>query len=83
MPDGAVKRVEATAGDTVDGLMGRLDMDEGTGAGLSREAAGDAVEEGSASVHQLGLGNGDFLYVKVCVYAAAQSVFPVESAAVV
>lgn len=70
MPDGAVKRVEATTGDTVDGLMGRLDMDEGTGAGLSREAGGDKVEEGRASVGQLGLGNGDFLYVKVRVYGS-------------
>lgn len=74
MPDGAVKRVETTAGDTVDGLIGRLDMDEGAGAGLSKEAAGDAVEEGRASVGQLGLGNGDFLYVKVGVCACCCTV---------
>lgn len=68
MPDGAVKRVKATATDTVDGIMAKLGMDGGGGAGggegLSTDASG-SVAAGSASVAALGLGNGDFLFVQV------------------
>ncbi|CAM9679841.1 unnamed protein product [Pylaiella littoralis] len=67
MPDGAVKRVKATATDTVDGIMAKLGMDGGGGAGggegLSTDASG-SVAAGSASVAALGLGNGDFLFVQ-------------------
>lgn len=67
MPDGAVKRVRATAGETVDDIMSKIGMDGGeSGEGLSTEAAaGSNAAEGSASVAALGLRNGDFLYVKV------------------
>ena len=67
MPDGAVKRVQATTGETVDDIMSKLGMDGGeSGEGLSTEAAaGSETAEGSASVAELGLRNGDFLYVKV------------------
>lgn len=67
MPDGAVKRVQATAGETVDDIMGKLGMDGSeSGEGLSTGAtAGSGAAEGSASVAALGLRNGDFLYVKV------------------
>lgn len=63
MPDGAVQRLQASAGDTVDILVDKLGM-EGNGVGLSIDAAGDAAAP-TASVAALGLGNGDFLYVKV------------------
>lgn len=67
MPDGAVKRVKATTTDTVDTILGKLGMGGGGGEGLSTDGAtGSAMAEGSASVAALGLGNGDFLYVKVC-----------------
>lgn len=70
MPDGAVKRVKATATDTADGIMSKLGMADGGGGGgegLSTDAGGGGVVvDGSASVAALGLGNGDFLYVKVC-----------------
>lgn len=66
MPDGAVKRVKATAGETVDGIMSKIGM-VGGGNGLSTQATGGGnVAEGSTSVGALGLRNGDFLYVKVC-----------------
>lgn len=68
MPDGAVKRVKATATDTVDGIMSKLGMaggGSGGGEGLSTDAGAGGVVDGSASVATLGLGNGDFLYVKV------------------
>lgn len=67
MPDGAVRRVQASPGDTVNGLISKLDIGEGGDSGrvgLSTDAAGEAVEP-TASVRALGLGNGDFLYVKV------------------
>eukprot|EP00903_Cladosiphon_okamuranus_P012675 g11855.t1 len=67
MPDGAVKRVKATATDTIDGIMSKLGMADGGsggGEGLGTDAWGGGVVEGSASVAALGLGNGDFLYVK-------------------
>lgn len=74
MPDGAVKRVKATATDTVDGIMSKLGMaggGGGRGEGLSMDAGAGDVVEGSASVAALGLGNGSFLYVKVCLLAVA------------
>eukprot|EP00752_Nemacystus_decipiens_P009302 g8313.t1 len=67
MPDGAVKRVKATATDTADGIMSKLGMADGGsggGEGLSTDAGAGGVVDGSASVAALGLGNGDFLYVK-------------------
>lgn len=65
LPDGAVKRVKAASGDTVDEIMGKLGVG-GAGEGLSTDAtAGSKVVDGSVSVAALGLGNGDFLYVKV------------------
>lgn len=75
MPDGAVKRVQATAGETVDDIMSKLGMGGGeSGEGLSTAAAaGSDTAEGSASVAALGLRNGDFLYVKVrYVYACCR-----------
>lgn len=74
MPDGAVKRVKATAADTVDGIMSKLGMAGGGGGGgegLGTDAGAGGVVDGSSSVAALGLGNGDFLYVKVCMFAAA------------
>ncbi|CBN74767.1 conserved unknown protein [Ectocarpus siliculosus] len=68
MPDGAVKRVKATGADTIDGILGKLGMekgDGGSGEGLSTDAsAGSSTADGATSVAALGLGNGDFLYVK-------------------
>ncbi|CAM9142333.1 unnamed protein product [Laminaria digitata] len=79
MPDGAVKRVRATAGETVDDIMSKIGMDGGeSGEGLSTEAAaGSNAAEGSASVAALGLRNGDFLYVKSD--AAAQAAAKAKS----
>lgn len=72
MPDGAVKRVKATGADTIDGILGKLGMEKGDGGGgegLSTDAsAGSSTADGAASVAALGLGNGDFLYVKVSTH---------------
>lgn len=65
MPDGAVKRVQATGGDTVHALVAKLGMADDS-AGLALDATGD-VAAPTASVASLRLGNGDFLYVKVCL----------------
>lgn len=66
MPDGAVKRVQASPSDTLEDIKARLGEDAiGEGAGLSAGADGDAAEP-LTSVAALGLANGDFLFVKVC-----------------
>ncbi|CAM9676945.1 unnamed protein product [Discosporangium mesarthrocarpum] len=63
MEDGAVKRVQADGRDTVGDLMVRLGMSAGGGDALCREAGGEGSAP-SASVSDLGLRHGDFLYTK-------------------
>lgn len=65
MPDGAVKRVQALPGDTMVALMKKLGLEcGGSTTGLSSQSTGETTEP-TTSVADLGLKNGDFLYVKV------------------
>lgn len=65
MPDGVVKRVRASPGDSVLNLMSKLDIaSTDSMVGLSPDPTGEAAEP-ATSIAALGLKNGDFLYVKV------------------